>query len=113
MFVQLVQRIIDTESLISGAFELQANGDLKQAIDDEKRRCKKWKHDRIVEDEKKRYREKLRDMLKANEEFSKIEADKSHSHLDVEKVRALGRELIGRVSTCQELPLSKQELEGA
>ncbi|THD18803.1 Formin-binding protein 1 [Fasciola hepatica] len=97
-FVQLVQRIVDTECLISGAFEIQAGGDLKQAIEDEKRRYKRWKHDRdklssemksqirIMDDEKKRYRDKFREMLKANEEYAKIEADKSHSYLDVEKV---------------------------
>lgn len=47
-FVQLVQRIVDTECLISGAFELQAGGDLKQAVEDEKRRFKRWKHERFV-----------------------------------------------------------------
>ncbi|CAH8610023.1 unnamed protein product [Dicrocoelium dendriticum] len=96
-FLRITQLLIDTEGLISGSFEIQTTGDFKNGIEDEKRRLKRWKHDRerltsemkmqtrIIEDEMKRYRDKYREMVKATEDFLRIDADKSHSQADVEK----------------------------
>ncbi|KAA3671044.1 uncharacterized protein DEA37_0001245 [Paragonimus westermani] len=96
-FLRVTQLVVDTESLISGSYELQANGEFKHAIEDEKKRIKRWKHDRdkltsemksqirIIDEEIKRYRDKFRDMIRANEDYSRIEADKTHSQMEVDK----------------------------
>ncbi|KAG5451915.1 hypothetical protein CSKR_111297 [Clonorchis sinensis] len=96
-FLRVTQLLVDTEGLVANSFELQGGNDVKQAIKSERHAMKRWKHDRdklvsemkcqtrIIDDEIKRYRDKYRDMVKANEEYARIEADISHSQNDVTK----------------------------
>ncbi|CAL8099206.1 unnamed protein product [Calicophoron daubneyi] len=46
---------------------------------------------RIIDDEIKRYKEKYREMLKANDEYTRIEADSTHSVMDVDKAMSYAR----------------------
>ncbi|VDQ10335.1 unnamed protein product [Trichobilharzia regenti] len=96
--VQIVQHIIDAENLISCSFEIHASNEGKSVIEDERRQFKRWKRERsklsselksqtrIIDDEIKRYRDKYRDMIKAKDDYERINADQSHSQFDVEKV---------------------------
>ncbi|CAI2726367.1 unnamed protein product [Schistosoma spindalis] len=95
--VQIVQHIVDAENLISCSFEIHAGSEGKSIIEDERRQLKRWKNERsklsnelksqtrIIDDEIKRYRDKYRDMIKAKEDYKRINADQSHSQFDVEK----------------------------
>ncbi|CAH8528418.1 unnamed protein product [Schistosoma rodhaini] len=95
--VQIVQHIVDAENLISCSFEIHAGSEGKSIIEDERRQFKRWKSERsklstelksqtrIIDDEIKRYRDKYRDMIKAKEDYERINADQSHSQFDVEK----------------------------
>ncbi|CAH8288947.1 unnamed protein product, partial [Schistosoma intercalatum] len=95
--VQIVQHIVDAENLISCSFEIHAGSEGKSIIEDERRQLKRWKNERsklsnelksqtrIIDDEIKRYRDKYRDMIKAKEDYERINADQSHSQFDVEK----------------------------
>ncbi|KAK4469247.1 hypothetical protein MN116_006819 [Schistosoma mekongi] len=101
--VQIVQRIIDAENLISCSFEIHASSEGKSVIEDERRQFKRWKSERsklsselksqtrIIDDEIKRYRDKYRDMIKAKEDYERINADQSHSQFDVEKALSYAR----------------------
>nr|VZI28785.1 unnamed protein product [Spirometra erinaceieuropaei] len=83
------------ESLMSLSFELHAMGETKKALDEERQQLKKWKQDRfqteiksqikIIEEEKKRYREKYYEALRFKADFEKIDADNTYSRLEVEK----------------------------
>ncbi|CAH8495594.1 unnamed protein product [Heterobilharzia americana] len=102
-FVQIVQHIIDAENLISCSFEIHASSEGKTVIEDERRQFKRWKSERsklsselkaqtrIIDDEIKRYRDKYRDMIKAKEDYERINADQSHSQFDVEKALSSAR----------------------
>nr|CAH8841758.1 unnamed protein product [Trichobilharzia regenti] len=46
---------------------------------------------RIIDDEIKRYRDKYRDMIKAKDDYERINADQSHSQFDVEKALSYAR----------------------
>ncbi|TNN13376.1 Formin-binding protein 1, partial [Schistosoma japonicum] len=101
--VQIVQRIIDAENLISCSFEIHASSEGKSVIEDERRQFKRWKSERsklsselksqtrIIDDEIKRYRDKYRDMIKAKEDYERINADQNHSQFDVEKALSYAR----------------------
>ncbi|CAH8841525.1 unnamed protein product [Trichobilharzia szidati] len=101
--VQIVQHIIDAENLISCSFEIHASNEGKSVIEDERRQFKRWKRERsklsselksqtrIIDDEIKRYRDKYRDMIKAKDDYERINADQSHSQFDVEKALSYAR----------------------
>ncbi|CAH8483952.1 unnamed protein product [Schistosoma turkestanicum] len=101
--IQIVQHIIDAENLISCSFEIHASSEGKSIIEDERRQLKRWKNERsklsselksqtrIIDDEIKRYRDKYRDMVKAKEDYERINADQSHSQFDVEKALSYAR----------------------
>uniref|UniRef100_A0A0V0J1F3 SH3 domain-containing protein n=2 Tax=Schistocephalus solidus TaxID=70667 RepID=A0A0V0J1F3_SCHSO len=82
---------------MSLSFELQAMGETKKALDEERKQLKKWKQSRdrfqneiksqikIIEEEKKRYREKYHEALRYKAEFEKVDSDHTYSRLEVEK----------------------------
>ncbi|VEL25784.1 unnamed protein product, partial [Protopolystoma xenopodis] len=99
-FVKIVHRMVEAENLMASAFEVHASNDVKSRLLDEKKRAKKWKQDRerfngemkaqmkIFDEELRRYRDKYREFIRANEELERVDADKTHSRLDVEKATA-------------------------
>lgn len=97
-FIHAIAKLIDTENLLPVSFTLQASGETKQSLEEEKKSLKQWKQDRdrfqneakcqakIIDDEIKRFHEKYREVIRSKEEYNKIDEDKSYSKLDVEKV---------------------------
>ncbi len=97
-FIHAVAKLVDTENLMPMSFTLQANGETKQALEEERKSLKQWKQDRdrfqtevksqakIIDDEIKRYHDKYRDATKSKEDYERVDEDKSYSKLDVERV---------------------------
>ncbi|KAH9287303.1 hypothetical protein ECG_00305 [Echinococcus granulosus] len=96
-FIHAIAKLIDTENLLPVSFNLQANGETRQSLEEEKKGLKQWKQERdrfqneakcqakIIDDEAKRFREKYWEVIRSKEEYNKIDEDKTYSKLDVEK----------------------------
>lgn len=97
-FVQAIAKLIDSENLMAVSFGLQASGEVKQSLEEERKSLKQWKQDRdriqsdikcqskIIDDEYKRYCEKYRDVTRSKEDYERANEDKTCSKLDIEKV---------------------------
>lgn len=97
-FIHAIAKLIDSENILPVSFNLQANGEMKQSIEEERKSMKQWRHDRdrfqnetknqarIIDEEIKRYQEKYRDVIRSKEDYDRADEDKTYSKLDVERV---------------------------
>lgn len=98
-FIHAIAKLVDTENILPVSFNLQANGDMKQSIDEQRKSMKEWRQDRdrfqnesknqarIIDEEMKRYHDKYREVIRSKEDYDRVDEDKSYSKLDVEKVK--------------------------
>ncbi|VUZ55852.1 unnamed protein product, partial [Hymenolepis diminuta] len=96
-FIHAIAKLVDTENILPVSFNLQANGDMKQSIDEQRKSMKEWRQDRdrfqnesknqarIIDEEMKRYHDKYREVIRSKEDYDRVDEDKSYSKLDVEK----------------------------
>uniref|UniRef100_A0A5K3FQZ8 SH3 domain-containing protein n=1 Tax=Mesocestoides corti TaxID=53468 RepID=A0A5K3FQZ8_MESCO len=96
-FIHAIAKLVDTENLLPVSFNLQANGEMKQSIETEKKNLKQWRQEKdrfqyeaksqakIIDEEIRRYHDKYREVIRSKAEYEKMEEDKLCSKLDVER----------------------------
>ncbi|KAM7532522.1 hypothetical protein Aperf_G00000132193 [Anoplocephala perfoliata] len=96
-FIHAIAKLIDSENILPVSFNLQAYGEMKQSIEEERKSMKQWRQDRdrfqnetknqarIIDEEIKRYQEKYREVVRSKEDYERADEDKTYSKLDVER----------------------------